>query len=1361
MSNSNKPTKVYKTYAIAVIEAIWPRYLDYRGESKQKNLISTINLENRETVKFSSYQDKYLGYYKIIPLNILNLTTASSKEGNNFSVSFTANKIIFYAEGQVPERLKILLENEPKISIPLDQYPFLEKIFSGSTKEPEVYITNYSMVSDFINEMDTVSIYVVNAHEKFSLSVTNKNYASFLEVFTGSNPGRLKQIELENLSNETLKKLNDIGISINEKDYLKNLDTQDKKIQYFRKFSLNSLFKTKFKFTNFQFPVSNNDELNKIKSSELENIKEINPDAFINYFGVDIYNNYFGIKDYQKNIKTCIENFYSYSKYKNIMSWSAYETFRLKIRDLLGIPSGLCFNSKMDQKEKNSFTKILDTVLIENFLLIYAPASFEIDSFERIKEVIRVLVNTTKLTGICVDDSCSNTYIAGVNEFLERLNEKIKNIGGQHTFINLPDLNESLKINFSGDGIGLLMRGHITSINRSLRIGESDADISISISGRGFEHPLNRNEIVPDLTSIKFAAMPFSNYSVQISTPIDAVKYVMNSFAPYRVNVKDIDDSSLFSAVITSRGFDIAYSTGSRFLVNQGNVVAPKFDAKFEDLIVFTPIHYVSLDLLNSIQESFNKLAAAQKYLANVNRTLSKSSVMDNIRSIVSKSSMYRVYVDHMGYLRIEFEPVNIVSPFSLNLNPPITEENTFALDHSSSEENVRTFVEVFPSSLGINSPSEAGIASIYGRSVSRSINDAYNSNIYINSNNVDTNKFINFLKQSILIIDKSIINSIVKQSSELGKSIEKELRTLKTFINYQTPENIIDYFKENLKKQTINTTRREPEVTRESKSVQDFCTGKIITKNTDKVQDSTKNSTEQVEVPIPLFNPEVLRYLYVVGDINSTYFSDFFYKENTISPIASFNRNFLDLNNLINSICGKLNSLAQDIFNLPKNSDICYEENIDFFASLMILGNETNLFGNYNNTKTDYGKLVTNFINSISIRSSFSIFSISTNIFKDSSSKGNTDYILNNFAYVLPYTDLNTNVNLTFKNYSPDMFIYGLRTITFEDSFIAMYDAVKNESRLSAKRAEIIRSLNSSPINTAKATVYGDVYYIGFTTLVVNENLPPIKGYINNKILDDINVDTKFLKEDKNLLIYVNEIIETNAFKNLYKKSLPKINGYNPPVSVDYDVIVNYFKDAVNYILEDKNFDNFPTSVYVPLFGVYTKDTLKNEAIKGYLDFFVKEPYYRSPNYADQLSRETNEFADYIKKYGSFINEYRKYLKPQNYLVAQGHIENVETNWSLGNIFTSTIGLNYLFPALYTYVILNGKKIILGYVVLNSPLSEFEVSGQRKEFFTDTDWMNVLRVQKQDYMNFFKNSLGFIKNKAKLIAIETSLVEY
>jgi hypothetical protein len=38
---------------------------------------------------------------------------------------------------------------------------------------------------------------------------------------------------------------------------------------------------------------------------------------------------------------------------------------------------------------------------------------------------------------------------------------------------------------------------------------------------------------------------------------------------------------------------------------------------------------------------------------------------------------------------------------------------------------------------------------------------------------------------------------------------------------------------------------------------------------------------------------------------------------------------------------------------------------------------------------------------------------------------------------------------------------------------------------------------------------------------------------------------------------------------------------------------------------------------------------------------------------------------------------------------------------------------------------------------------------------------MNVLRVQKQDYMNFFKNSLGFIKNKAKLIAIETSLVEY
>lgn len=1347
--------KVYRTYAVVVIESIWPRYLDYRGESKQKNLIAKIEKENQEDLKFSTYQDKYLGYYKIIPLNVLNINTSSSKEGNNFSVTFTANKIIFYAEGIIPERLKILLENEPKTKIPLKEYPFLEKVFSGTTQEPEVYITNYNTIANFINELDTVSIYVINTPEKISLNIPDRNLATFIEVFTGANPGRLKQPELESLSNASLKLLHDLGISVNEKQYLKNIETLDQKIFYFRKFSLNSLFKTQNKFNNYEFPLEDKE---KTKNKELELLKNTeSPVDFINYFGKDIYENYFFMnKDERvKKLKTCINNFYSSSRYKDILSWSAYETFRIRLRDTLGVPSGLCFESKTDDETRKSFTKILDALLIENLLYINAPAVFEKESYQSVEEAIKLVVPKEKIPPVCVDANCINTYAVGVDEFLKVLEKKIKNLGGQHTFIHLPDLNENIKVNFSGDGIGLLMRGHITSINRLLRIAENEADLTISISGKGFEHPLNRTEIVPDLVSLKFAVVPFTNYSVQINTPIDAIRYIIESFAPYRVDIQEIDDQNLYSAIIFSRGFDVYYAPVAHYLINQGNIVAPKFDAKIEELAIFTPLHYASLSLLNYLQHSFDKLAASQKFLANVNKTLSKASVMDNIKNIVGKGSMYKVYIDHLGYLRIEFEPVNIAAPFSLNLNPPIIEENTFSLDINSSEDNVRTFVEVYPSSLGLATPSESGIASIYGRSTAKTIEQMYSSSTSVNIKSVQPEKYINFLKKAISIIDAALKNAIIEQTNEDNKKIENELRKLKSFVNNQSKDKVMDYFKNKTEKQTVSSTYDGQEVV--TKKEKDYCTGEV--KEYQEVKNVTKNFVGQANLPVKLFKPDILNFIYDVRGINQSYWDSIFYKEELITPIASFNQAFIGMRKLFDLTCKNIDQSAQQILNLPKDVTLCYEENFDLFASLMVLGRTDEVLGNYNNTGSEYGRLVTNFINSTSLRTSFNIFNVSTGVFvKDSKNSMNTDYILDHFAYVLPYTDLTVKGDYIYKNYSPDMFIYGLRTAVFEDAFIAMYDAVKNEDRLSAKRAEVIRSLNSSPINVAKATVYGDVYHVGFTTLVVNENLPPLKGYINEKVLSDINVDSAYLKQEKNLIVYVNEIIETNTFKELYANALPKIYGYNPPSNVTYDTVIEHFRQAIKYILSKSKINNVPTDAYVPLFGVYSSGSLSNPALKGYLDFFVDEPYYRSPSYQPLLSQETDKFIKYIEQYGQYVNEYREYLKPQNYLVAQGHIENVETNWSIGNVFTTTVGLNYLFPALYTYVPLNNRKIILGYVVLNSPLSQFEPSGVIKEFFKDSDWMDILRTQKQDYMNFFKNALGFIKNKAKLIAIEASL---
>ncbi len=1345
MSATYKP-EVFRTHAILVLESIWPSREDYRGDGS--NLVFTDSSENTELLKFSPLQAKYQGYYKIIPLNLLNTNISLSKESNSFSATFTANQLLFLTDGALPLSLKTILEkNGTRLKgFDLATFPFLEKILSGTHSFLNGYIVNYNVISQFVREMDVVSIYLVNIPEYLSYET--------LPIFIGQNPGRTKELELASLQSGAVRKLTNLGIAKSELNLIDAaLKTKDLKnlLFYFRKISFGLILQRYFKATNIQIFNFNKEIQQKVYENEKAQIVEDGIESFINRFGRKIFDYYFKNKNNRKKAISCIENFYKHGgNIKDAISWSAFETLRLTLNELLGVSPGLCFERSTKVEEDKKFKAIFNSILTENYLFIYSVNA--LSSFN-LEEITQAISFTNKQIGKNIFSV--ESYILGVNSALRILIDQYKNI-----FLNNEtySLDEAIKIasNISGDGLSLVFRGHITEISRNFSLRGDSGEITITLRGKGLSYPLEKHEIYADYTSIKFASQPLENFSVQVLTPLEAVIKILDSFAPYKIRLLETDRETFLTSVITYRGFDTYFNVGSapNILVSQGNVVAPSYDANYEDLVIFTPLHYINKDLLFKIKTAFDEEAIAQKFLANTNQDVPNTSVFDALRKLISANSSYKIYTDHFGYLKIEFEPSNISFPFSLLLNEPVTDYNTFSLEHSSSESNVTTFLEVVPTSFGVVAPSNMGIASLYGRSIAPSISEMYSSVEYIDSS---SDKFIDFLKEFVNIINKKLKLGIgTKGESEATKEIVKKLKSLNSYINTQDQDTILKYFLNEKNKKQVTQEYQAYEINVVENRTTDFCTNQVIVDKEIKFSaPKTVKITSQEYLPYNLFKPEELSYLFNVGNIRSEFLveiKDFSYYKVFSNQFISFNPYYVDLNVVLKEICPHINSLAQRYFNLSKTSTICFKENIDQVAPLFVLGNRLNSYGKTSN-RPSFENIITNIVNTIRIKSSESILKISSQLYDRKEGTALLSYFKDYYYYTIPYTDFSntlTKSNIFLQNVSPDFFIYGLRRKSFQDMFISVYDAVKNQDRISAKRAELIRKLNSKPINTAKATVVGNNYFLGFTTLVINENLPPLNdAYISNKTLEDLSDDAPYIKDSENLLIYINEIIYDEDFKRVYKNLLPQIPGYYPPPNINEEVIINYYRTAIRYLLSF-GFNFVPYQFFVPLFGVYTEQSLNNPFLGDYMKIILTEMSMSLPNKTKEVNYK-DLFANFIIKNYQNMSTYQKYIVPQNYLVAQGHIENITHSWSVGSIYTTTLGINYLMPAIYLYLPNGKEKIILSYLVLDSPLSKFNESGAYNKFLNDESFFKFFRILKREYFNFYKHSLGLIDKKVKL----------
>ncbi len=1391
---------------LVVFESAFPGSLDPRDrDSYQGGLYFNEgfgNTSGNSLYRTSQYQNKYLGYYKIIPLNVVNISTFSSKEGNSFTVELLPDYVyvLYDSIEYLPKEIRDAIgEKNLDSNLTLMSYldSFLLGTYTSSTTLQSALLPRINLAS-VLSPMDTVSIYIARIPEYISDSLES--------IFFGQNPGRIKEIDFRKITNDkAVKYLYEAGINIS--DLVKLLDRPAslyEKLYVFRKYSPNFLItqvglgKDGILGTLVVRVYGNNDYRKRVWEQEKKlfqnfpnSITEvqqlIGPILARKYvLAVRGSNNNNQRNKVINEIISNIDSYYKSNPISQFISWSAYQT-------MLSIFAQMFGENYINYKSpsfRDIVLPIIKSFVIENlFKDAYPTVLYSYEDLE-IKNAAKRLSDYLSNFGIRdvfgrnSPDNIYTVYREGVEALFKLVINNIKAIKNSgllndnikaREFIDERVAGITFRANQSGDGLALVLRGHITSISESFSIALGTASKSFRISGKGFEHPLETHEIFFDKVSIKLISQPVENFSVAISDPISAAKRILRNFAPQRVIGKDLDADTLNVKIIQDRGFDAFVKVKGRYgdspakypYIIHGNTLAPSYLSDYSDLKIFTPIHYVSTNLMSSLEDVYKGLAVSQHFFG-INRNLpDRSSVLQAIKDAVSYNSLYRVFVNQFGELNLTFDIASISIPFSLSIIPPITDESFISGELSVDERNVSTMVEVIPTSFSVTAPSSPSLPIFYGRSTAEALYDLVEVYEVKTFDNSKDEGFLKFLDAATSKVGGNVLRAVKKKISELEKKKrtsdeEKLLQSLKSIdsIVNKTPRNKINSF---LKGETI-TVQKEVKatipVTKETSGntiTIDTCFGEketIVQKGTQvEIKEEVQKIQQTESVYLFEDNPELGKIYSVARESFLAYISSLpnipFY-----SPVSL---RYEILGASLSDLCAGLNDYASKYLGV---NEVCFKENIDALLTFMAVGIKFPGREYKNNTNDELNKFVKNYVRRLEIKTLASPIKGSSNWYEIISSnvvfEKSFAYFKDFFNYIIPSPDIK-DINrdkLYLTNISPDLFLYGLRTKTFQDSFIGTIDSYRNEDRISTLRAEMYRTLNKEPIKTLKATIVGNPnYYPSYTTLIVLEEFSPIKGYITQKTIKQLsNFD---LNQEYRTIIAVNEIVDNPKFQKLYPSLLPKIPGYNPPANINSKVVEKYLLDSVSYILSKSKIKHFPAELYIPLFGVYENPKPKT-LVGDFIESIFKYLDIQFPDRAQQKHSAIYEtLLNLAISYGGFLSESLEHLKPQNYLVAQGQIESVSHSFSVEGSFDTTLNITYLLPAIYTYIPYKGKKLILGYVVLESPMYLYNDFGNKhkiinldspgkKNFYEFT--VRATEEAKKHYKEIFSENLINLK---------------
>lgn len=655
-------TVKYTGFAIVAIESVWPNpkgdevspvehFIEAEETEPQKSKVRDGLRPGKSTDERGYHSN--LGYYKVLPLNILELGTDTSieQEGSRFQVTFTQDDLLL----TIPEGSEQVFRQAT--GLPINRNDLIESSLAGAlpilvnndehnweyVKDEELGLSRYRItgpyssfnVEDLVEVNDTVTIWIYHDPSDFYLKD---------ELGNGE---RIHQ------HNDEIKGI--IGSGDRQSQ------TSTKEFSFDEKF----LFDLGLVNKVITQAVSYDGDVGQIEAVTGENLGNI-----VNTLSSNAFTSTWMSGDSSR-----------IAEYVDAVFPESSEPVREYIVHLLSVYEARGFVRK---KEDGGYD-------------INAPTSLEIK--DRLSKVFDRLVVPDGVGLISMDEETAqelhelgfedpDKFLAAVTTLKNAINEKAQSYANEYARKNKTEevihtfaTGRKVLVNsLHGETPYLALKGTISSVSRSDGISQS----TITISGEGLEKVLTSNQVFYDDLILGPAAVQAQydfNALYAYMSPSRAVQHIISRWAARQLGMGkagglaasflnewfvlnplpgegeegDIDESIRYdSDLVVVRGFGL-YSTHS-LVTGEGfgeSENVPHGDS--EAMRVFTPINYLDATRIQEFTAASDdtfRVSEGEGVILAGQWLQSKESIMGNLRRIGGTSTFYEMFVDEAGKFR-------------------------------------------------------------------------------------------------------------------------------------------------------------------------------------------------------------------------------------------------------------------------------------------------------------------------------------------------------------------------------------------------------------------------------------------------------------------------------------------------------------------------------------------------------------------------------------------------------------------------------------------------------------------------------------------------------------------------------------
>jgi len=778
----------YTSFAIAVIESIWPHPdgYDYMGKadknSQDEQTILGMGAKDVVGQTFHEESTEPSGWYKVVPLNITSFKTqATTSEGNNWSVTFTADDMLLVQTGKSGK-----IEGNALISEIIDSLREASIVPGGSVSISDLVSKNplsnlpYAArrvslrdnlfnLQDLVIPGDTLSIWYYNDPSEFfpfeavqqKLSSTVNIEADFHEVIgSGDRRGQFKtsddqyasefKLGLDNyVYSAAIKKAKGDGnggfeIKRSEIDLMALTTVADAtRVIELGGEDINVIVAasaSEAKVNNTEFLGATTRNPNGLFTDQLAWFLTVQyPDKFAGYTKI-----------------------YKSETSKPDKGW--------------GRPSGIAYQQPTSGRG--------DRVAIQYYLIslfrdaanlqntkdadVYAAAeSGKVDAVIKAKAAViekkGLESNPTRPPQLEPESDFNPTlYITGRNLFADLIKSKVEQVSktikgddkiSQKNNVNSVIKRKTLSSKNFGENSYLVMKGHIQGVSTS----RSASAQTITINGSGLEYPLTKHlvffDTLTDILSSNGYLQDYRNGSLVSMNPAQQMLFLITKYAPKQIRWGPVSSNDNISRQVMHistvngpvKNLIPAEAFNKNNVLKRGNLIIDRDPALYEELKkpvnerqdkegipesilmpyarMFTPLTHYSLYRLG---ESLRAFLAADPSgeLGNTafpHQIEDRTPVLQMIKQIAGAQNIMEFFVDSNGYMIYRVAAEAWERTPRPEYTPTIEEDTLLNLNFSESDDNVVTLVDVTMQQMsGMGNATTSATQYHFGRGLAR-----------------------------------------------------------------------------------------------------------------------------------------------------------------------------------------------------------------------------------------------------------------------------------------------------------------------------------------------------------------------------------------------------------------------------------------------------------------------------------------------------------------------------------------------------------------------------------------------------------------------------------------------------------------